>query len=742
MHNLESVQSIITSLNPPQAEAVQHLNGPLLVLAGAGTGKTRVLTTRLANLIATGTASPRNIMAVTFTNKAAKEMAERVEHLIGESTAGMWLGTFHSLGARLLRRHAERMGLRPDFTILDTDDQKRLLTEILRDHNMDTTEYPPRNLASLISRWKDNAWLPKDVPSDQDGFAQGRAITLYKDYQNRLKALNACDFGDLLLLPVELFKKHPDVLADYQNRLTHILVDEYQDTNAVQYLWLRLLSMTNKNICVVGDDDQSIYGWRGAQVGNILRFEKDYDGAKVVRLEQNYRSTGNILKAASAVISHNSERHGKTLWTEIDDGEKVHVHPVIDDREEARLIADACDRHMRDGGSYADCAVLLRTAAQTRSLEEYFIKAGVPYVILGGMKFYERKEVRDAIAYIRLVNNQQDDLAFQRIVNVPRRGVGKAALESIQTKARERTLPLLAATQIALQEGEISGKAKTELTRFCDNINLWRTFGGVGSDEGGQCPDTLMEQILEESGYLDMLRNDKDPDAKTRIDNLKELIRAMQDYPSLSSFLEHVSLVMDADQDTLDESVRMMTVHAAKGLEFDYVFLPGFEDGIFPHQRSLNETGHQAVEEERRLAYVAITRARKKLVISYTASRRLYGQFQPSAASRFLMEIPDECLEMHAQTGSAYAHRPQYGSRTDYRNTGDYGRRPAEPLISYAAKSNSDWDVGDRVFHQKFGYGRIKTTDGDGENARITIAFDKAGTKQLVASLAKLERAS
>ncbi|MDD9920496.1 MAG: UvrD-helicase domain-containing protein [Alphaproteobacteria bacterium] len=733
---MQNIQSIIDSLNPPQAEAVNHLQGPLLVLAGAGTGKTRVLTTRLANLIATGTAQPHNIMAVTFTNKAAKELAERVEQLIGSSTAGMMLGTFHALGARILRRHAERMGLRPDFTILDTDDQKRLLDALIKEANIDATAYPARQLAHIISRWKDKAWLPSDVPTAEDGFAGGRGISLYRAYQNRLQALNACDFGDLLLLPVYLLKQHNDILAEYQNRLTHILVDEYQDTNTVQYLWLRLLSMAHKNICVVGDDDQSIYGWRGAQVANILKFEKDFDGAKVVRLEQNYRSTGTILKAASAVISHNDERHSKTLWTSDDDGEKIHVHPVVDDREEARLIADACDSHQRDGGSYTDCAVLFRTAAQTRSLEEQFIKVGVPYVVIGGMKFYERKEIRDAIAYLRLFHNPQDDLAYQRIINVPRRGVGNAALQTITDVARERTMPLLAATEIALGQDMLSGKAKGALTTFIDQLTVWKNLGAAHT------PDRLMELILEESGYLEMLRQDKaaPPDeTKARMDNLKELVRAMQDYSDVGSFLEHVSLVMDGE-DANEDAVRLMTVHASKGLEFDTVFLPGFEDGLFPHQRSLNETGVKGIEEERRLAYVAITRAKRKLVIVYTASRRMYGQFQPSTASRFLQEIPEECLEIHATVGASLL-RPEWGSRTDARATSDW-RKPAEPLMPYTSVStSSEWDIGERVFHQKFGYGNIRGTEGEGDNARLTIAFDKAGQKQLVASLAKLQRA-
>jgi DNA helicase-2/ATP-dependent DNA helicase PcrA len=726
------MQNVIDALNPPQKEAIQHLDGPLLVLAGAGTGKTRVLTTRLANLIATGTAQPANIMAVTFTNKAAREMAARIEHLIGHSTAGMWMGTFHALGARLLRQHAERTGLKPDFTILNTDDQKRLLDQILKDANVDTTAYPARLLAAIISRWKDNAWTPQDVPAEEDGFAGGKAIALYREYQKRLRALNAADFGDLLLSPVVLLKEHNDILAHYQAMLTHVLVDEYQDTNAVQYLWLRLLTVTHKNICVVGDDDQSIYAWRGAQVGNILKFEQDFPGAKVIRLEQNYRSTGTILKAASALISNNKERHGKTLWTEGTSGEKIEVHPVMDEREESRMVADTCEKHMNTGGHYTDCAVLVRTAAQTRSLEEQFIKSGVPYVVIGGMKFYERKEIRDAVAYLRLIANPSDNLAFQRIVNVPRRGVGDKALQDIQDMATDQEVPLLAATRLALEHSLLSGKARGALTSFVDQMTVWQNLGA------SLTPDRLLEQVLEESGYAEMLRQDKDPDAKTRLENLKELVRAMQDYGDLQSFLEHVALVMDGD-DAEEDAVRLMTVHAAKGLEFDTVFLPGFEDGLFPHQRSLNESGHKGVEEERRLAYVAFTRAKRRLIVSYAASRRLYGQFIPSTASRFLAEVPEDCLHVFPAMGG-HVYRPQWGSRLDKRSVGDFAR-PAEPLIPTQSAVDDAFDVGSRVFHQKFGYGRIQRLEGQNDNTRLVIHFDKAGTKTLVAGLAKLEHA-
>lgn len=742
-----SVEKLLTGLNDPQRKAVDTLDGPLLVLAGAGTGKTKVLTTRLAHILLSGKAKPNEILAVTFTNKAAKEMAHRVEDIVGSNTAGMWLGTFHSIAARMLRMYAERVNLRPDFTILDTDDQKRLIAQIIEDRNLDATRFPARLIISVISRWKDNGWRPQDLPAEEADNIGGMGQAIYVDYQRRLEALNAVDFGDLLLKVMILFKENKDVLERFQGQLKYVLVDEYQDTNAVQYLWLRLMTMTHKNICVVGDDDQSIYAWRGAQVGNILKFEQDFPGAVVVRLEQNYRSTGHILQAASHLIAHNSERHKKTLWTDVGHGEKIYLHACMDDREESRFISDAIEHNTREGKRYEDHAVLVRTAAQTRSFEEQFIRSGVPYIVVGGLRFYERKEIRDAIAYLRLINNNDDDLALQRIINVPKRGIGKATIETLTYIARSNGCSLMNAVNIAVDEQQISGKTYKTLANFAENITTWR------HKLTSTTPDRLMENVLEQAGYLDMLRADKDPEAKARIDNLKELIRAMQDYADVPSFLEHVALVMD-EEAQLDDAVRVMTIHAAKGLEFNHVFLPGFEEGIFPHQRSLNEEGGKGLEEERRLAYVAITRARKRLDISYTSARRLYGQFTPSTASRFLSEIPGECVEVvaSATAGSAgYAARPQWGSRIDKRAVGDYAR-PAEPLVAYSSStppqtvtgqplgSAGDYAIGERVFHQKFGYGRIQKSEGAGDAQRLTIAFEKAGPKTLVAALAKLER--
>lgn len=720
------MQDIVSSLNDPQREAVLHTEGPLLVLAGAGTGKTRVLTTRLSYILMQGLAAPSQVLAVTFTNKAAKEMAERIEQMLGMPASGMWLGTFHSLGARILRIHAEAAGfIDRNFTILGADDQLSLCKSLLKDRGIDDTTMSGRQLTYLIGKWKDNGWLPHQVPENEVYGFEIPVIDLYKAYEKRLKDANAADFGDLLLRPIELFKKNPDILSRYQTQFKYVLVDEYQDTNTVQYLWLRLLVQTHNNICVVGDDDQSIYAWRGAQVGNILRFDSDFPGSKSVRLEQNYRSTGHILNAASGLIKYNEERHDKTLWTDGDDGDKVEVHPVFDDREEARFIGDRIESDLK-GEAWDDFAILVRTAAQTRSIEERFIRQSIPYQVIGGLRFYERKEIRDAIAYLRLVNSPRDDFAFERVVNVPKRGMGPAAIATLTQLAREHQTSLFLATRMAMENGILQSRIENKLRPFITLIDEAHKTLETTS------PDKLMENLLEDSGYLEMLRSDKDPDAKNRIDNLKELIRALQDFSDVGTFLEHISLVMDRDADSTN-TVKITTVHAAKGLEFENVFLPGFEEGLFPHQRSLNEEGQKGLEEERRLAYVAVTRARKTLIISYAFSRRMYGQFQPATPSRFLGEMPDESLNMVSAMPDTGFFRPQVNSSVDrYENT--------EPVVSYkSAVEDSCINVGNRVFHDKFGYGVVKNSEGAGESARLTIAFDKAGQKKLVAGLAKLE---
>lgn len=763
--NSPAAQRLLEGLNPQQAQAVQHTEGPLLVLAGAGTGKTNVLTRRIAYLLLTHSALPSQILSVTFTNKAAREMAERTEKLIGMPTAGMWSGTFHSLGVRMLRLHAERVGLRPDFVILDPDDQQRLIAQLIKDAGMDSQQFPPRLVANIFSRWKDNAWRVGEVPTEEYAQLGNRGSALYAEYQNRLTALNAADFGDLLLHPLTLVTRHEDLAQKYREQFRYVLVDEYQDTNAVQYQWLKALAQGHKNICVVGDDDQSIYAWRGAQVGNILKFEHDFPGAQVIRLEQNYRSTGHILAAANALIANNRQRHGKNLWTDMGEGQQVELHPLLDDREEARFVADGCWQHTRAGGRYEDLAVLVRTAAQTRSIEEGLIRAGLPYVVVGGLKFYERKEIRDALAYLRLVSNARDDLAFQRIVNVPKRGVGETTLATIEAASRQLGISQHDATGTLINNGELSGRVAGALQSFLDKLGSWRLLAQM------ETPDRLAERLLEESGYLQMLRDDKEEDAKTRIDNLKEMLRALQEYPDLQSFLDHVALVADGDTDTGD-AIKLMTIHAAKGLEFNTVYLPGFEEGLFPHQRSINEEGHKGVEEERRLAYVALTRARKKLVISFTHARRLYGQYLPGSPSRFLAEIPEEHLRKASPTlgsssfgGGSFqggnstfggGYRPSVGSRMDSRSTrqggSDYAR-PSEPMLSHrkpsfadasfaepvASLANPEYAVGQKVHHAKFGPGRIDAVEGKGEATKLTITFKHAGQKKLLASLANLQ---
>jgi len=762
--------ALLEGLNPQQAQAVQHTEGPLLVLAGAGTGKTAVLTRRIAYLLHTQSARPAEILAVTFTNKAAREMAHRTEQLIGYPPSGMWLGTFHRLGVRFLRQHAEAAGLQVGFNILDTDDVTRVVTQLAKDFDLDSSQFPPRLLVSLLSRYKDYGWAPAEVPTDQLGSLGARMQRLYEAYQAQLKALNAVDFGDLLLHPLRVLERDANLREHYQTHLKYLLVDEYQDTNVVQYRWLKLLAAQHSNLCVVGDDDQSIYSWRGAQVANILRFEHDFAGAQVIRLEQNYRSTGHILAAANGVIGHNTQRHGKSLWTDAGDGDKVELHAMLDDREEARFVAEAASHYVRQGGRFAEVAALVRTAAQTRSLEEALIRAGIPYIVVGGLKFYERKEIRDALAYLRLVAQPTDDLAFLRIVNVPRRGVGETTLATITAAARAQGESLLAATARLHAAGTWGGKLGSALGALLGQLKNWQLLAQTTT------PDQLAERVLEESGYLHMLRDDKTNDSKTkddsadgkaRIENLKELLRALQEYPDVPSFLDHVALVADTDTAADGDNLSLMTMHAAKGLEFPLVFLPGFEEGLFPNQRALNEEGNKGLEEERRLAYVALTRARRKLIISYANARRLWGQFLPGSPSRFLTEIPAEHLQVMnsgmARSGGFGAtpygggfsrfggsYRPSVGSRLDARtakfggsaSAGNYAK-PAAPLIPLSpapSLSDASWQVGEKVFHQKFGNGRLIGVEGQGEAARLTVNFTHAGTKTLVAGLAKLEK--
>jgi DNA helicase II / ATP-dependent DNA helicase PcrA len=736
----------LAGLNKEQREAVETVDGPVLVLAGAGTGKTRVLTTRLAHILATRRAWPGQILAVTFTNKAAREMKDRIGALIGGVVEGMqWLGTFHSIGAKMLRRHAELAGLKSNFTILDTDDQLRLIKQLIDAEGIDEKRWPARTLAAMIDDWKNRGLRPDDLSnSDAQGFAFGKAKVLYRQYQERLKALNAADFGDLLLETLTILRGHPDILADYRERFRYILVDEYQDTNVVQYLWLKLIATAHGNVCVVGDDDQSIYAWRGAEVENILRFERDFPGAKVIRLERNYRSTPTILGAASGLIAANKSRLGKTLWTEGEQGETIKVQGVWDAEEEARNVAAEAEDLHRQGANYGDMAILVRASFQMREFEDRFISLGLPYRVIGGPRFYERAEIRDAMAYLRLIAQGDDDLAFERIVNKPKRGIGDASMASLHGFARARQLPLLAAANEIAETDELPPKAKKALAELAANFARW-------SETAKILPHTeLAEMVLDESGYTDMLKVDKSAEAPGRLDNLKEFVRSMEAYESLAAFLEHVSLVMELAQEESGDRINLMTLHAAKGLEFDTVFLPGWEEGLFPSQRTMDENGLAGLEEERRLAYVGLTRAKKRVRISFAANRRVHGSWQSALPSRFLSEIPEAHIESVVDEGfygGAMGFRDNQGApafSSSYESPGwkraqanraQAQARTRSPLIEAQAHSVQTSDPsashfvkGDRVFHQKFGYGRVSFVEGN----KLTVEFDKAGEKKVI----------
>ena len=756
----------LQGLNESQREAVLALDGPVLVLAGAGTGKTRVLTTHLAHILATRRALPGQILAVTFTNKAAREMKERIGALIGGAVEGMqWLGTFHSIAARMLRRHAELAGLKPNFTILDADDSLRLIKQVVEAENIDEKRFPARTLEALIDNWKNRGLTPDDVPTGEaHAYAFGQGVKLYRLYQQRLKTLNAVDFGDLLLEVIGILRGHPDVLEDYRRRFAYMLVDEYQDTNVAQYLWLRLLAGgPHNNLCVVGDDDQSIYGWRGAEVENILRFEKDFPGAKVIRLERNYRSTPNILGAASGLIAANKGRLGKTLWTEGDAGEKILVKAVWDAEEEARAIASDIESLQRRSHKLSQMAILVRASFQMREFEDRFLMLGIPYRVIGGPRFYERAEIRDALAYLRVIAQGDDDLAFERIVNKPKRGLGEASIQVLQVHARKTGVPLLAAAAEISETEEIAPKARKTLGDFAKIVARWH-------QQSKQIPHPqLAEIVLDESGYTDMLKGDKSPEAPGRLENLKELVRSMEQYELLAAFLEHVSLVMELEQGgDAGDRVNLMTLHAAKGLEFETVFLPGWEEGLFPSQRTMDEKGTEGLEEERRLAYVGLTRAKSRARISFAANRRIHGSWQSGVPSRFVGELPEAHVEMIADEGMYGGYGGfrdnsggNFGSTYDspgWRRAqaarganpfgggqaggfsespaskygGGHGRMSARLIDVQAKVVKSDtaslYKAGERVFHQKFGYGRIMSVDGN----KLEVEFDKAGTKRVI----------
>ncbi len=753
----------LDGLNPEQREAVEATDGPVLVLAGAGTGKTRVLTTRIAHIIALGLARPHEILAVTFTNKAAREMKDRIARLVGPTAEGMpWLGTFHSISAKLLRRHAELVGLKSDFTILDTDDQIRLLKQALQAENIDDKRWPARALAHQIDNWKNRGLEPARVPAGEAGaFANGKGGKLYALYQERLKILNAVDFGDLLLESLRLFRDNPDVLRVWHERFKYILVDEYQDTNTAQYLWLRLIAQGRHNLCCVGDDDQAVYGWRGADVENILRFEKDFPGAKVIRLERNYRSTGHILAAAAHLIAHNEGRLGKTLFTDGEDGDKPTVTGVWDSEEEARNIGEDIESQQRKGESLNEMAILVRASFQMREFEERFITLGLPYKVIGGPRFYERAEIRDALAYLRCVAQPADDLAFERIVNVPKRGLGDATVQALHEYARRAGVPLMQAARVMVETEELKPKPRQTLRALMGDFERW------ASRRETLTQSELAEIVLDESGYTEMWKNDRSADAAGRLENLKELVRSMEEFPDLTAFLEHISLVMDAENRDDAERVSIMTLHAAKGLEFDTVYLPGWEEGLFPHQRSLDENGRAGLEEERRLAYVGLTRARRRARIYFATNRRIHGLWQTTIPTRFLDEHDSQHVEVvEAASGTAYggyaqsrfANMDSYGSsyntpgwqRAKARQTtggGGFGERPQKAwtpppaqnargpkLIEgeLVAKSTavSGFSSGARVFHIKFGYGQIAAVDGN----KLTVDFDKAGRKMVLDS--------
>ena len=753
----------LDGLNPEQREAVETTDGPVLVLAGAGTGKTRVLTTRIAHIIALGLARPHEILAVTFTNKAAREMKDRIARLVGPTAEGMpWLGTFHSISAKLLRRHAELVGLKSDFTILDTDDQIRLLKQALQAENIDDKRWPARALAHQIDNWKNRGLEPARVPAGEAGaFANGKGGKLYALYQERLKILNAVDFGDLLLESLRLFRDNPDVLKTWHERFKYILVDEYQDTNTAQYLWLRLIAQGRHNLCCVGDDDQAVYGWRGADVENILRFEKDFPGAKVIRLERNYRSTGHILAAAAHLIAHNEGRLGKTLFTDGEDGDKPTVTGVWDSEEEARNIGEDIESQQRKGESLNEMAILVRASFQMREFEERFITLGLPYRVIGGPRFYERAEIRDALAYLRCVAQPADDLAFERIVNVPKRGLGDATVQALHEYARRAGVPLMQAARVMVETEELKPKSRQTLRSLMADFERW------ASRRETLTQSELAEMVLDESGYTEMWKNDRSADAAGRLENLKELVRSMEEFPDLTAFLEHISLVMDAENRDDAERVSIMTLHAAKGLEFDSVYLPGWEEGLFPHQRSLDENGRAGLEEERRLAYVGLTRARRSARIYFATNRRIHGLWQTTIPTRFLDELDSQHVEVvEAASGTAYggyaqsrfANMDSYGSsyntpgwqRAKARQSsggGGFGERPQKawtpPPAQNArgprliegeliAKSTvvSGFSTGARVFHIKFGYGQIASVDGN----KLTVDFDKAGRKMVLDS--------
>ncbi len=636
--------NFLQGLNKQQLSAVENTEGPSLVVAGAGSGKTKVLTSRLAYIVEKKKAWPNQILCVTFTNKAAKEMRDRVINILkGKINSLAWLGTFHSISVKFLRRHAEAVGLKSNFTILDTDDQKKLIRNICKAENIDAKKISPQFIISLIDRWKNKGLLPEEVKLSKKDIFDNQILKVYKIYQKKIKDLNSCDFGDLILYCVKLFEKNPDIRNIYSNNFKYILVDEYQDTNFIQNKWLNLIVNNNKNICCVGDDDQSIYSWRGAEIKNFLSFDKVYPECKIYRLEQNYRSTKNILDTASFLISHNKDRLGKKLWSDGGKGDSVKLNCYKNGKEEAQVIGDIIEENKKKNNSLNEIAILVRAIYQTREFEERFLKIGINYRIIGGIKFYERAEVKDAICYLRIINQKFDDLAFERIINTPRRGLGASTLKQLHDFSSKNKSCLEDSAQKLLELNKFKPKIRSVIKNLLELITKWR------SDLKNKKHYDLLKIVLDESGYSAMLKDKKDLENENRIENLKELLRAMHDYENLQGFLEHVALATSIDQEWGDERVNVMTIHAAKGLEFNTVFLPGWEEGLFPHQKSLEEKGDQALEEERRLAYVGVTRAKKNAYISFAMQRAWHGEWIDSLPSRFVNELPDENIDKNEE---------------------------------------------------------------------------------------------
>ena len=701
-------------LNPQQLEASSNTQGPLLVLAGAGTGKTRVLTQRIAHIISNQLAYPSQIMAVTFTNKAANEMLSRIE-AITESN-GIWIGTFHSLSTRIIRNHTQELGIARDFTIIDVDDQWRLLKKIIREKNLDEKEYTPKLLGGIIGRWKDLGLFPEDLTgSDISGYIQAKTKLVYIEYQARLKTLAAVDFGDLLLYCLKLFKEHPHILAMYQEKFHYIMVDEYQDTNVTQYLWLRYLSQRHKNICAVGDEDQSIYGWRGAEIRNIMKFTHDFPGAQVIRLEQNYRSTKHILFTANHLIAKNSTRIGKNLWTENLSEDKVKIYNHINSYKEAEFVAHNI-KYLSADIPRNEIAILVRASFQTRLIEDALIQGQIGYKILGGLKFYDRLEIKNALAYIRLSYNYNDSLAFERIINVPKRGIGPTTLVQIQTYAANHQCSYFNATQMMIINQHFKGKTYATLAEFVSRMETWhQLWSSLPCEE-------VSSLILNESGYIESLKSENTLEAESRIDNIKELLRNVGEFANIGEFLEHVSLVNEADSSDNSNIVKIMTIHAAKGLEFAVVFLPGWEEGIFPSKRSVDENAAN-LEEERRLAYVAMTRAKRNLFISYANSRQVFGEWQYNLPSRFVAEI--EKLESVETAKSEYNEDQGYRKYNFPKKTNLSSMPFNKPTLVH--HDDDSFRVGDKVQHQTFGLGTILAID----DQTLDVYFNSNGKKKI-----------